>query len=117
MTKKTASKSDLLNKTWDDEGKLQAAVMKWLAPQRRDGIEVLRICDRYTKGYSDLFICVHGVFVCAELKDDSGHASPQQIEFLDKMLHAGAVVGICRTVGDVSKLVDIAKEKARLWWG
>lgn len=115
MKKTTTSKSDLLTKTWTKEADLQAAVIKWLEPQRRDGIVVLRICDRYTKGYADLFICVHGVFVCAELKDDTGHASPQQIEFLDKMLGAGAVVGICRTVGDVAKLVDIAKEKAKGW--
>ena len=53
---------------YDDEATLLRKVTEWLAPQCRDGIKVLRICDRYAKGYADLFICVRGIFVIAELK-------------------------------------------------
>lgn len=90
-------------------------VISWLEPQRRSGIKVLRICDRYAKGYSDLFICVRGIFVCAELKDDTGKASPHQIQFLEEMKRAGAVCGICRTVQEVATLVDEAKRRAADW--
>lgn len=95
-----------------NESVLLKKVTEWLQPQERDGIKVLRICDRYAKGYSDLFICVNGIFVCAELKDDIGTASPHQELFLSDMKKAGAVCGVCRSVLDVSKLVDEAKRRS-----
>lgn len=88
-------------------------VTEWLAPQQRDNVKVIRICDRYAKGYSDLFICVEGIFVCAELKDDTGVPTPHQINFLEEMSAAGAVTGVCRTVKEVADLVDKARQKAR----
>ena len=51
--------------TYKDEADLLKDTIAWLEPQIRDGIKVIRICDRYHKGYSDLFICVLGIFVCA----------------------------------------------------
>ena len=93
-----------------DEGTLLSECIKWLAPQERDGVKVLRICDRYQKGYSDLFICVHGAFVIAELKDDTGTPTPHQIQFIQEMWRCGAIGGVCRTVQDVAKLVDYAKK-------
>lgn len=102
------SKFDM-NKVYTEESALLAKVTEWLAPQERRGVKVLRICDRYAKGYSDLFICVNGTFVCAELKDDTGVASPHQTLFLKQMAEAGAIVGICRTVGEVAELVNQAQ--------
>lgn len=89
--------------------------MKWLEPQRRDGIKVLRICDRYNKGYSDLFICVRGIFVVAELKDDTGVATPHQEIFIKEMCEAGAIGDVCRTVKDVADLIDEAKRRGGEW--
>ena len=97
------------DRVYTDEGILQRKVMEWLAPQRRDGIKAIRICDRYNKGYSDVFICVRGVFVCAELKDDTGKASQHQLDFLKEMKEAGAIAGICRSVKDVADLIEEAK--------
>lgn len=102
-----------LDRVYTEEAALLKAVINWLTPQQREGIRVLRICDRYAKGYSDLFICVRGVFVCAELKDDSGTATQHQKLFLKQMEEAGAICGICRTVSDVSTLVEKAKEVAK----
>lgn len=101
----------LLNQVYTDEIQFQKAVIKWLAPQERDGIKVLRICDRYNKGYSDLFICVNGIFVVAELKDDIGTPTPHQLLFIKQMKACGAIGGVCRTIKDVSDLIDQAKEK------
>lgn len=83
-------------------------VIEWLEPQKRDGIKVIRIVDRYTKGYSDLFICARGRFVVAELKDDTGTATPHQELFIEEMELAGATGGICRTVKQVADLIDKA---------
>lgn len=87
--------------------------MEWLAPQKRDGIKAIRICDRYNKGYSDVFICVRGAFVVAELKDDTGTPSPHQVQFIDEMRAAGAIGGICRSIKDVADLIDEAKQKIK----
>lgn len=96
------------NIMYKDEATLLAKVMSWLEPQRRDGIKVIRICDRYHKGYSDLFISARGRFVVAELKDNTGTATPHQEIFIEEMIAAGAVGGICRTVKDVADLIEKA---------
>ena len=99
------------DRQYSDEGTLLLKVTKWLEPQLRDGIKVVRICDRYAKGYSDLFICVRGRFVVAELKDDTGTPTPHQELFIEEMVKAGAIGGICRSVRDVQKLVNEALQK------
>lgn len=100
---------------YKDEAKLLKEVTKWLEPQFRDGIKVIRICDRYNKGYSDLFINVRGQFVVAELKDDEGTATPHQEEFIKDMVACGAIGGVCRTVKEVADLVEEAKRRRQVW--
>ena len=97
---------------YTDEAVLLKKVKEWLEPQERDGIKMLRICDRYARGYSDLFICVRGQFVVAELKDDTGTPSQHQLDFIDEMVSCGAIGGVCRSVKDVADLVEQAKEKS-----
>lgn len=106
MTKKMKASS--LSQTYKEEAALLKAVIRWLEPQQRDGIKVIRICDRYHSGYSDLFICARGRFVVAELKDDTGTATPHQELFIEEMEAAGATGGVCRTVKEVSDLIDKA---------
>jgi len=96
------------DKAYKDEATLLAKVMNWLKPQQRDGIKVIRVYDRYHKGYSDLFICARGRFVVAELKDDTGTATPHQEIFIKEMIAAGAVGGVCRSVKDVADLIEKA---------
>jgi hypothetical protein len=98
---------------YDDESVLLSKVTEWLAPQRRDGIRVLRVSDAYARGYADLFICARGWFVVAELKAANGTASYHQDVFLEDMRAAGAVSGICRSVRDVADLVEEAKRRSR----
>lgn len=100
---------------YKDEAKLLKKVTEWLEPQRRDGIKVIRICDRYAKGYSDLFINVRGQFVVAELKDDEGTASQHQLDFIEEMIACGAIGGVCRTVAEVADLVEQAKRRRSDW--
>lgn len=104
------------DQVYSEESALLKKVKEWLEPQERDGIKLIRICDRYNKGYSDLFICVRGWFVVAELKDDTGTASPHQLLFIDEMKKAGAVGGVCRSVKDVADLVEKAKARSETFW-
>lgn len=101
---------------YTDEATLLRKVIEWLEPQRRDGVKVIRICDRYNKGYSDLFICVRGIFVVAELKDDTGTASPHQVQFVEDIVDCGGIgYHECRSVADVAKLVEEAKRRVPNW--
>jgi hypothetical protein len=95
---------------YSDEATLLRKVMEWLEPQRREQIKAIRVCDRYNKGYSDVFICVRGILVLAELKDDTGTPTPHQEIFLEEMCAAGAIGGVCRSVKDVADLVEKAKQ-------
>ena len=101
------------DRQYKDEADLVKAVKKWLEPQERDGIKLIRICDRYTKGYSDFFICVNGWFVVAELKDNTGTASQHQLDFIKEMVACGAIGGVCRSVKDVADLIEQAKQKIK----
>lgn len=101
------------SKVYKEESTLLSKVMEWLEPQQRNGIKVIRVCDRYHKGYSDLFICVKGWFVVAELKDDTGTATPHQELFIEEMIAAGAVGGVCRSVAEVAALIEEALSKLK----
>ena len=107
MTGRARSRFD---RQFEDEADLLKAVKEWLEPQRRDGVKMMRICDRYARGYSDIFICVRGIFVAAELKDNTGTASQHQLDFIDEIKACGGVAGVCRSVKDVANLVEQAKE-------
>lgn len=96
------------NGQYTEEAELLDAVKKWLEPQRRRGVHLIRVVDRYTKGYSDLFINAHGRFIAVELKDDTGVASPHQEAFIEDVIAAGGAGGICRTVQEVANLIDNA---------
>lgn len=96
------------DKVYKEESTMVSKVKDWLEPQERDGIKLLRICDRYAKGYSDFFINAKGRFVVAELKDDIGTATPHQEQFIEEMQRCGAIGGVCRSVKDVADLIDKA---------
>ena len=98
-----------MNKQYDLEADLLKAVMTWIDPQQPTGVVALKIRDRYAIGYSDLFICVNGKLVLAELKTKTGKASVHQENFLKLMTKAGAIGGICRSVQDVADLIDKAR--------
>lgn len=112
MKSRTRTAKSSLDQMYSDEGTLLSKVTKWLEPQQRDGIKTIRICDRYAKGYSDLFLCVRGIFVVIELKDDTGTASPHQELFIEEMLAAGAIGGVCRTIREVANYVEEAKRRS-----
>lgn len=113
MTKRS---SYSLDQVYKEEATLLSKVVAYLEPQRRDGIYVMKIRDRYTKGYSDLFICVRGILVVAELKDDVGEPSQHQIDFVKDIISCGGIGNdTCRTVRDVANLVEEAKRRQPVW--
>ena len=111
----TKPKSFVFDQAYKEEATLLSKVIEYLEPREREGIKVLKIRDRYAKGYSDLFINVRGQFVVAELKDDIGTASRHQEEFIADMVACGAIGGVCRTLGEVKTLVDEALRRRPTW--
>jgi hypothetical protein len=99
------------NQQYKEEAELLSKVMEWLAPLERAKVKAIRVCDRYNKGYSDVFICANGVLVLAELKASDGIASQHQIEFINDMTKCGAVGGFCKSVRDVADLIEEADRK------
>jgi len=90
------------------EAALLKDVKNWLSKQERNGIKVLRICDMYAIGYSDLFINARGRFVVIELKDNKGKPTAHQLQFIDEMRRCGATGGVCRNLQDVQRYIKEA---------
>jgi hypothetical protein len=90
------------------EDTLLTKVMDWLKTIPK--LKAIRVVDRYNKGYSDIFICINGKLVLAELKSKTGVASIHQLEFLREMCEVGAIGGICRSIRDVEVLLETAYE-------
>ena len=103
------------DRMYSDEADLLEKVVSYYEPQRRDGIKLMKVRDRYAKGYSDVFFCVRGTLVVAELKDDIGVASTHQLEFIDEIIACGGIGGVCRTLGEVKALIDEALRRQPVW--
>ncbi|MDF2530862.1 MAG: hypothetical protein K0Q65_443 [Clostridia bacterium] len=62
-------------------------------------------------GLSDLvFYSKNGEAVFIEVKTATGRASPEQLEFIERMQSYGYKAGICRSVEDALKLIGIKEE-------
>lgn len=59
------------------------------------------------KGFSDLFGFRYsdGRIVFIEVKTESGRASPEQINFIQRMQIYGAIAGIARSVEDARRII------------
>ncbi|MNH28600.1 hypothetical protein D3C79_887780 [compost metagenome] len=95
------------------EADLTSKVKDWLDLQR--DISYWKASDRYTKGVSDIILCVGGWFVGAELKADDGVPSPQQSLFIREMLKVNGIAGVCYTLGEVKALVEEARQRTVLY--
>lgn len=112
----TKHSSSTLDQVYKEEATLLKKVVEYFEPQRRDGIYIMKIRDRYAKGYSDVFLCVRGILVVAELKDDIGEPSQHQIDFVNDIISCGGIgKHTCRTVRDVINLVEEAKRRCPDW--
>lgn len=99
-----------LEKQYNAEADLLRDAKTWLEAQ--PDILAMRICDRYARGYSDIFLCVQGIFVAIELKDNTGKPSPHQLEFISKVNNAGGIGGVCRTIKEIVDYVGEARQLA-----
>jgi hypothetical protein len=92
------------------EATLTAKVKDWLDIQK--DLYYWKASDRYTKGVSDIVVCVQGMFVGIELKKDGGVSSPHQKLFARQITSAGGIAGVAYTLGEVKDLVAKARSNA-----
>ncbi|MNU34838.1 VRR-NUC domain protein [compost metagenome] len=106
---KKANQSSLDHVRYRLEATLTSKVKDWLDCQ--GDIFYWKASDRYTKGVSDLILCVNGWFVGVELKADDGAPSQQQNLFIKQVVRMNGIAGVCFTLGDVKALVDQARQR------
>jgi hypothetical protein len=99
-----------LNRQYAKEADILEKALEWLSKQ--PNLKAIRICDKYNSGYSDIFICVEGKLVVAELKSATGKPSKLQLEFIAEMQRCGATGGICRSIQDIKTLLEEACGRA-----
>jgi len=92
---------------YETEAELSSKVKEYLEVQ--PDVKLMRICDRYTKGYPDIITCVNGIFCAFELKDNTGKPSAHQTLFIKDMQRCGGLGGVVRTVGEVVYIVGQAR--------
>lgn len=97
------TESDWETHRFPREAKLQDYVIKRL--KKLPEIKVIKIADRFTKGISDLLLCVRGKFVAIELKVGSNKPTKLQLYFLEEIKNAGGIVGIAYTWGGVKDIL------------
>lgn len=100
-----------LVKQYSTEAELMKKAKEFLEVQ--PDVQLIRINDRFAKGYSDLFLNVNGHFVALELKDDTGKPTPHQILFMRNVVGHGGIGGVCRTLADISKYLEEARQRGR----
>jgi len=88
------------------ENYLQSKVIKWLNNTYKDDIVVYNIHGNsfQKKGIPDLLICYKGRFIALELKQENGRLSEIQKYRIQKLINAGAVVEVPRTLKDVQEV-------------
>lgn len=77
------------------------------------GAVVIRQAFATKRGVSDLLVCYKGAFIAAELKDDTGEPSVQQLAFIGKIKKAGGRAAVVDTLGQLFDLVLGTTEDAK----
>ncbi len=67
---------------------------------------IYKAADRFTSGIPDLLLCKQGRFYAVELKVGNNKATPIQEFVIRKIREAGGRVCVCRSVGEVERLIE-----------
>lgn len=101
--------SNQYNQQFKTEAQLTKHVKKWLGQQ--DDLFFWKASERFIAGIPDFVVCVRGIFVGLELKDDTGKLSANQKLIANKIVKAGGIWAECRTVQDAIDAIDAARKK------
>lgn len=84
------------------EGKIKAAIKKYLAAQYPNSVIYFPIASKFsTSGASDIICCINGKFVAIEVKTETGKVTELQRLFIKRVIDAGGKAFVARSVDDV----------------
>ena len=84
------------------EQAIQAKIQKYLISQ---GYYVVNVMKASRAGVPDLLVCVDGVFVGLEIKNETGRPTDLQLHNISRINDAGGVAGVVRSIQDVEELL------------
>jgi len=84
------------------EQTIQAKIIKHLESK---GAYVVKVVSANRAGIPDVLACLEGKFIGVEVKNEKGIPSPLQLYNIRRIVDSGGIAGICRSVGDVDKLL------------
>ena len=66
-------------------------------------------------GIPDLLVCYRGSFVAMEVKQKGAYLKPIQKVQLRRVIEAGGVAGMVRSIEDADKLLELADNRKEAW--
>jgi hypothetical protein len=89
------------------EGKIKVEIKKYLLAQYPKALTYFPVANKFsTIGASDILVCINGKFIALEVKTQTNHATKLQELFIERVIAAGGVAGVVRSVDDVIHLLD-----------
>ena len=89
------------------EATLTAKTLSYLDSQ--EDLFYVKISDRYNIGISDILVCLGGTFIAIELKAIGNTASMPQKMFIENVIKAGGIGGVCYSIWQVKQLLNAAR--------
>jgi len=94
------------------ESQLKSKVKKMIREEFPD-VWAQKICDRFTSGLPDMFLCCWGIFVVMEGKTPQNKKkNPLQDYTLERIRRAGGVAGKYHNVEEARQMILEARERA-----
>ena len=87
------------------EKDIQAAILRWLRERTRSFTIKLAAGPYTLPGIPDILHIEKGRAIFIEVKRPGENPTPLQIKVMDRLLEAGAVVGVARSVEDAKQIV------------
>lgn len=87
------------------EQTIQSKIIKHLEGK---GAYVVKVTSANKAGVPDVLACLDGKFIGVEVKNETGRPTELQLYNIRRIISAGGVAGVCRSVADVEKLISEA---------
>ena len=89
------------------ESQIQKQFKEWL--DKQPDLHHWKTNDQYTRGVSDMIICISGIFLAIELKVPGKEPSQLQADFIKKIISKGGIACWCDTVKQCISVVEYVR--------
>ena len=85
------------------EQTIQSKIIKYL---EGEGAYVVKVTSANKAGVPDVLACLKGKFIGVEVKNVTGRPTELQLYNIRRIISAGGIAGVCRSVADVRELIS-----------